>query len=629
MEKKYYLSIIAFATFTCSQSVFSLPQFKDTTLEAGVSGPGIVPGQSAPGMFAGIAWIDFNNDGYPDLYFVNNNGKNKLFRNNKDGSFSLANQADSSELIDKPSSSAIVGDVNNDGWDDLFVTNNLDASNVTYPNSLLINDTKGGFIDVTSSSGLINEIRPSSAAAFADVDNDGDLDLLVSQWSGSDGWVPGTGGADIKNDFYLNSFSQSGQLLFTRANNGLESFGGTVFGSMFSDYDNDGDMDLVLTHDFNPVRQMPSFFNNDGTGYFSADTNAPVLNIFGMGVSSGDYDRDGDFDYYTSTIFGFENTRNEFIKNNDGVTFDLVSESLRTTGGENIPSSNGVVYWGSAFLDADNDGDLDLYAANDNRLSVVDPVLNATKNRFYLNNGGNFDEISSDAGVDVLPGVGLAIADYNNDGRVDMVIHGQLGDAVLLKNTTTNTTHWLQVRLRGVESNKRGIGAKVRVISTYPEGAIAQLQEVQAGSSHASANSFQTHFGFPDGSAIVQLMVEWPSGLVESIQNIALDQIIGIKEGKGIMPSPLVSGLTTTSSFAGTYIGITGSHLCDMQCGSTNASEATVFIGDVPVKPSVILDDYILFIVPEGATTGNVRVSVGGTGISSENNILTITSPAN
>jgi len=411
--------------------------------------------------------------------------------------------------------------------------------------------------------------------------------------------VTGSGGANIKNDFYLNSFSQSGQLLFTRVDNGIELFGGTVFGSMFSDYDNDGDM---------------------------------VLNIFGMGVSSGDYDRDGDFDYYTSTIFGFENTRNEFVRNNSGISFDLVSDELGTTGGENIPLANGVVYWGSAFLDADNDGDLDLYAVNDNRLSVVDPVLSATKNRFYLNNGSRFDEISSTAKVDVLPGAGLAIADYNNDGKVDMAIHGQLGDAVLLENTTTsaaNTTHWLQVRLRGVESNKRGIGAKIRVISTHSQGATAQLQEVQAGSSHASANSFQVHFGFPEGSAIVQLMVEWPSGVIDAIQNVALDQIIGVKEGKGVMPRPLIRSLTTTGSSAGAYIGIVGSHLCDLQCGSADASEATVFIGEMPVRPSVILDDYILFIVPEGAKTGNVRVSVGGTGISSENNILTVALPAN
>lgn len=597
MHKSSYIRIFLLLILPVSGHS-ATPLFSDTTLKSGVSGSNVNQGienDAVTDHGAGIAWIDYNNDDWPDIYVVNKSGANFLYKNNTDGTFTLSNAGAASELTDMISRGVVVGDYDNDGWDDLFVAN-------TGINSLLKNNQGKGFIEVpAASSGLIDELSSSdNSAAFGDVDKDGDLDLVIANWQGG------------QTNFYENRLIPDGTAKFIRVSNGLEQSLNFNHAVILSDYTSDGWLDAIIPVDF--TQSHPQFFSNNGDGFFSVDTTADIVSGDMMGIAAGDYDRDGDLDYYiTSSVTNF------LLRNNGDSNFSSLARETNTTGNENLPvlQGGGYMNWGTVFLDADNDADLDLYTGNDNRnFSEFNPTVTPILNRFYNNNGSDinesvsFSEISLLSKTDIVPGMGVAIADYDRDGRMDIIAHGRLGDVVLLRNETPQQgNHWLQVKLDGVQSNNRGIGAKIRVTSTSLLGSITQLQEIHAGSSHGSSNAFPAHFGFPVGSTIDRVVVEWPMGLKQTLTNVSLNHSITIVEGETLQPQPvIITGMTPVSGLAGTRGNIVGSNFCENNCALhiSNYPDITLSFNGEPVIDAWVLKEYVLFVVPQGATSGPV-----------------------
>lgn len=433
--------------------------FIDVTSSAGITSSGIDQGSGG-----GVGWIDFDNDSWQDLYVPNSGtvtgGESRLFRNLgdanddgiHDGFVDISAVAGDVMLSGKASAGVAVADYNNDGYDDILVLNTGSS------NSLLKNNGDGTFTDASVTAGLSEVNSMSFNGAFGDVDGDGDLDVLIGNWQFGD------------LDYFINQLAETGVATFVKQAFFTSELG-SVFGTTMSDYDFDGDLDVIIAIDFNVGRSpKPAFYKNDGAGNFLPDTIMPILEVYGMGVAVGDYDNNTRLDYYVTSITDIANSVNELVSIKiDGTPAQTAAVAGVT--GRNAPATGLKVFWGTAFLDVDNDGNLDLYAAND------DFNTGTASNRLYMNNGEidgdvTFTEKSTQSNTAIDPGLGLAIADYDNDGRMDMVVQGDQGIVVLLKNITADVgNEWLKLQLFGdPSSNFRAVGAKVRITSTSASG---------------------------------------------------------------------------------------------------------------------------------------------------------------
>lgn len=509
MKRKYLLPIIL---STCSTIMFSsetlaiTPTFQNVSVAAGISQDATDNNNAS-----GIGWIDFDNDGYQDLYVTNKNGPNRLYRNNGNGQFTEVGAAAGANLINQQSNGVAIGDYDSDGYDDIFVAN-------TGPNTLLRNKGDGTFEDVSVISGLASEpLLDSYSASFGDMDGDGDLDLYVG--TNDLGDLDGNGVCS-PNEAYTNN----GDGTFSRvpASVGIDDVGCT-FANVLTDFDNDNDLDLLVVNDFFGTHPNQMYRNDTvpGSGQL---TFTPVGDlgighqITGMGVAVGDYDNDGDLDYYR-TIIG-----PGYLSTNQG-DGSFVSTQIGAFFGSEGPFDG--TGWGAAFFDADNDGDLDLYRGNDE-------FTGNGNNKYFQNNGdGTFTIMNTVGLLSTDAGLGLAIADYDNDGDMDVVVHGRYGQVNLFRNDTVSSDHWLKVNLKGNNPNHRGIGAKVKVVSFADDGTVRkQLREVHSGSSHGSTEDFRPHFGLGDHTAILNVKVTWPSGCVQKLTygTVGVDQIIDVEE---------------------------------------------------------------------------------------------------
>lgn len=475
------------------------------------------------GLFGGgAAWIDYNNDGYADL-FIPTAGSNKpssFYNNNTDGSFTEIAQTANVELIGRSCTGAAVGDINNDGFDDLFVTCGLsyrsslpESETIELEkNAMLLNNGDGTFSDITDSAGLhsADSRRPSFAAAFGDLDGDADLDLYVGNYTT-------TGANDcVANQVFINN----GDNTFTDKTAELDVSGvGCTLAVVMTDYDMDGDLDIFEINDFGATGSPPnSMFQNNGPGQAFTNVAADIgldAAVYGMGVAVADYDNDEDLDYYITSIGA------NVLHQDDGSHY--FSDVAPAANVENVQSHpdypNPSVGWGTVFLDTNNDGLQDLYVTNGGTGFTGDGckgVLQQCINRLYLNSGtGVFDDVTMSSGTDDEQGSALsvAVADYDRDGDVDMLVTNLFNiPHNLYNNDTSGTGNYLQIRLQGVESNRRGIGAKVRVIAGQGKNQIVQLQELHAGSSHGSNHEFMLHFGLGNHAEARQVIVEWPMG---------------------------------------------------------------------------------------------------------------------
>lgn len=511
-------------------------------------------------MGSGVCLLDYDNDGYLDIYFVNGSGfsnyygskpwwykqpSNILYRNRGDGTFTDVTQKAGVGYTGW-GMGCTVGDFNNDGYSDIYITNY--GNNVLYKN----NDN-GTFTNITNIAGVGGtKEKWSTSAAWVDYDNDGWLDLYVLNY--------------LKYDKYMNppepssSFKIAGNLLmnskiYTSAPNilyhnnkdgtftevtkkaGVEDSPGKGLGVVFSDMDNDGDQDIYIVND--GARNM--LFRNNGDGTFTdmggeAHVDTPLS---GMGVSAGDYDNDGDFDIF-STYASNETSilyRNRLIDGNNHTNHKNIrmlfkDATIESMLGEDV--SVGYFGWGTGFIDYDNDGYLDIFVANGDPSPDFDnprTTIGQRNQLFHNNRAGGFTDVSKNAGSGfniMRSSRGAAFGDIDNDGDIDIVINNNNESANVLRNDGGNNRNWLNIKLTGTKSNRSGIGAFVKITA----GKLQQINEVRSGSSYLSQSDTRLHFGIGKEKVVDRIDIRWPSGLTQAIKNVDANQFITITEGE-------------------------------------------------------------------------------------------------
>ena len=455
----------------------------------------------------GVAFGDYNNDGWLDIYASN---WNALYKNSKDGTFT---DVTTETQTWRGGEGVCWGDYDNDGDLDLY------ATDWSSGDTLYRNEGDGTFADVTDKAGL-RDPRHGSGAAWADYDNDGDLDLYVSNMEGEANALYRNDGNDLFTD--VTEKAGVGDMQSSRS-------------QAWADYDNDGDLDLYVAN-FGANR----LYSNQGDGTF-VDI-APILGITneerggGSGPAWGDYDNDGDLDLAISSGGTACLYRNDTIKGN---TFTDVTDSSGV-------SSAGIGGEGLAWGDYDNDGWLDLY------------VTSLQGSALYHNNGdGTFTDMTISAGVNSgATSLGTAWGDYDNDGDLDLYVIRSDGSGgnpidVLYRNDIENDNYWLILELEGIKSNWSGIGARVKMIA----GTLLQIREVSGGSGRASQDSLPVEFGLGGNAKADLIEIQWPSGQVDVFENVPGDQFITVKERIVELMDGILSGIITDADTNGPVSG--------------------------------------------------------------------------
>ena len=525
-------------------------QFNDITSQSGITFKHTLSPEKkyiAESMTGGVALFDYDNDGYLDIFFVNSltvellkaNKKTRsvLYRNNRNGTFS--DVTDKAKVGDAGwGMGCAVGDFNNDGFDDLYVTS-------VGPDHLFKNNGNGTFTDVTQKAG-VSDPRFSTGAAFLDYDNDGNLDLFVTNYVGFDinnlptfgegptcqfkgvpvqcgpRGLPGAGDSLFRNngDGTFTDVSKKAGVADSRGYYGMDVVG--------SDFDGDGLIDIFVAND-----STPNFlYHNNGNGTFreigfesgtALDKNGAEQGC--MGVTLGDYDHDGLLDLF---ITNFDDEYNVLYRNAGRGSFVDVSHEAGVA-----MISLPYVGWGAKFFDHDNDGWLDLFVANGHAYPQRDRYRQ--RKLFYRNNrDGTFSEVAAQLGSALMEeraSRGTAFGDIDNDGDVDIVVNDLDSAPQLLRNDGGNKNNWLIVKTIGTKSNRNGIGAKVKVVS----GDLVQLDEVRSGGSYISQNDLKLHFGLEKRTVVDLIEVRWPSGAVDTLKNLAANKVVTVKEGKGLV----------------------------------------------------------------------------------------------
>lgn len=448
-----------------------------------------------------VNWIDYDNDGDLDLFVTNGKqgGQNNfLYRN--DGSGTFTKISDSPVTLDSRSSDGSTwGDYDNDGDEDLYVTNWYGQPNLFY-----MNNGDGSFTQITGSA-VSTASTYSEAASWGDMDNDGDLDLYVCNSEG-----------DKRNNFYQNNGDGS----FTRITTGV-----AVTEAYFSrnadwiDINNDGKLDLFVTNEAN---QHENVYYGNGDGTFTKATLSPLTSSAGSTTSSSweDVDNDGDFDLLMVN-YGNQNSK-LFLNNGNGSFNEVTTGSLVSDGGESF---------GSVMGDIDNDGDADIYVTN--AFSSAGQV----KNFLYINDGnGNFSRDTADiSAVETGWSYGAAMGDYDNDGWLDLFVakcYGQTENNALYKNNGGSNS-WIKINLQGTVSNSSAIGAIVRIKTVKNGEPLWQSRRV-AGSSGYCGQTLELHFGLADAQVIDSVLVEFPSGVRQAVTQSAVNQTLTIVEDSSL-----------------------------------------------------------------------------------------------
>ena len=442
-------------------------------------------------------------------------------------------------------------DVNNDGFLDCMITNGPSGGQ---NNMLYLNNGSGGFTAVTGSP-IVTDGQPSDGATWADTDNDGDPDCYVSNWY------------NTSNLFYINGGSGT----FSNGSTGVTTTGGYCETAAWGDYDRDGKVDLYVT---NSAGQNKNFlFHNDGNNTFSRITTGTIAtdSTDSRCVNWTDIDGDGDLDVFVTN----ESGQNELMYRNDGTGFVKVTSGAIVNSGGNTMSSS----WG----DYDNDGDLDVYIANDGTpsalyrndgnfsfMQIASDTVSKTighslssawsdmdndgdldlfvtnafgsgllKNYMYLNNGAaGFSRIDTAAlTMDNEWTYGCAFGDYDNDGFEDLAVatcrFGGVDRADLLFHNNGNNNKWITIKLTGSTTNKSAIGTKIRVKATINGVPTWQMREISAQSAYCSQNDMRAHFGLGNATTIDSIKIEWLSGNRESHVNVSTNQFLSYTEATG------------------------------------------------------------------------------------------------
>ena len=519
--------------------------FTAVTEEAGIQFQH-VDGRSGQRYFletvgSGVAFFDYDADGLLDIYFVNSTDlpgshsptlpSNRLYHNNGDGTFTDVTER--AGIGDTGyGAGCAAADYDNDGDLDLYVTNF--GANVLYRNN-----SDGTFTDVTDDAG-VGDNRWSLGCAFADYDSDGFVDLYVANYidfdfethinctqKGVATYCPPESFKGSPDTLYRNN--GDGTFTDVTATTGIYNADGKGMGVVFGDYDNDGDLDCYIGNDAGEN----FLYHNNGDGTFTnvgwmAGVEADENgNVQGtMGVDFGDYDNDGRLDLIA---VNYQQQPNALYHNDNGSFFTDVSFVAGMA--ESLP----YVGWGADFFDVDNDGDKDLLITNGHLQDTVEQYDDTTtypqRNYLLINNGQrHFVNVSMKAGSGLQASEvsrGLATGDYDNDGDLDVLISNANGTPQFLRNDSGNQGNWISIRTIGTRSNRAGIGTRVKIQT----GDSIQIDEVRSGSGYLSQNDLRLHFGIGTHKRIDSIEVRWPSGVVDIIREVAPNQILTIKEG--------------------------------------------------------------------------------------------------
>ena len=532
-------------------------QFVDVAAEVGVTTMNVSgDGEQqyvVDAFMGGSAFFDYDRDGDLDLYVLNGSRvggvadrdppRNALYRN--EGAM-FSNATEESGLGDTRWGMGLaVADYDNDGDADIYVTNY--GSNALYENRGNL-----GFVDVAHRAGVAGVEPFSTGCAFFDSDRDGDLDLYVANYLDFEHFMETTpdrrhewrgltvhfgphgmkGAADV---FYRND----GDGVFSDATAAAGMVDGDLLyglGVVAGDYDNDGDADVYVANDTGPNY----LYENSGDGTFTevAWMKGAAYGEGGesqgcMGIAFGDYDND---EYQDILVTNFWEETNTLYHNDGGQFFS----DLTFDAGVGLESFQ-FLAWGTEFFDYDNDGDKDLFVANGHVYPQIDRanlgVRYAQTNQLFENVGdGKFEEVSQTSGGGLRiekVSRGAAFGDYDEDGDLDIFVL-ELNDLpTLLRNDGGNRNNYLLVRTEGTESNRDGIGARVKLTC----GNVTQVNEVRSGSSYLSQNDSRLHFGLGECTEVDRLEVSWPSGLVESFEDLSANRVLVIREGSGIAPT--------------------------------------------------------------------------------------------
>ena len=535
----------------------TVPQFEDVTAAAGItfrhtSDPS--KRYIVESMSGGVLLIDYDRDGWPDIYFTNaptvdmamkgEKSSGVLYRNNHDGTFSdvTAKSGLNSSCF---AMGGAVGDYNNDGWPDFYLT--CLGGNVLYRNN-----GDGTFTDVTAKAGVADG-RWSTGAAFGDYDGDGFVDLMVTNYV----------------DFHLNDLPGFGSAPFCKYRGidvqcgprGLRGAGDALFhnngdgtftdvskvagvsdpngyyglGVIWADFNNTGRPDIYIANDSTPK----FLYKNEGNGKFKEiglESGTAVSDDgseqASMGIALGDYNHTGR-PSITVTNFSDENS---LLYRNEG---DWNFKDVSYTSGAALPSLP-FVKWGTALVDVDNDGWLDLIAVNGHVYPQVDTLPSGAGYRepklLQLNQqDGTFCDASDQAGKALMePRVsrGLAVGDLFNDGNMDAVVGDIDGAPMILRNHGMPGRHWVSFELTGTKSNRLALNARIKITA----GGVTQTDEIHSGGSYLSQNDLRLHFGLGTATKIDTVEIHWPSGQTDHLTNLAADKFYSVIEKEGVVP---------------------------------------------------------------------------------------------
>lgn len=552
------VGLLALAAVAVPRQSDRATTFRDAGKEAGILGV-VVDGPLEKKSIldvngTGACWIDYNDDGLADLFVVNGStvedlksGKprrqrNFLYRNQGRGKFiDVTVQANVTGR--GWGQGCAVADFDNDGLTDLLVTN-------FGPNELFRNKGDGTFTEVARAAGVGGGDSWHTGAAFADYDNDGWLDLFVAGYVAFDisvekNYLPLCNYRALPTFCGPRGFRGAPHTLYRNNRDGTfrdvteeagvankENYYG--LGVLFQDLDNDGRPDILVANDgcFN------YFYRNQGNGRFKEEALMKGIACCrdgteqaNMGVTAGDYDNDGRPDVFITTYSEDHYT----LYKNQGEMFEDVT---RETGLHDVTLP--FMGWGTVFLDYNNDGFRDLFAANGHLFPEVDQRFKDThyKQRLLLfenERGEKFRDVSEETGLSNLEAHsarGAAACDFDNDGKVDLAVVNMDERPSLLRNTFDSQNHWLRIQTVGTRTNRSGIGARVEVIA----GQLKQVDWVQSGGSFLSQSDMRVSFGLASFQR-VDVKVSWPSGIVDTLHSLKVDRDVVVREGLGLAES--------------------------------------------------------------------------------------------
>ncbi len=506
----------------------------------------------------GVAFYDYDNDGWLDIFLVNgtrlegfpagSEPTSHLFRNNRDGTFTDVT-AKAGVAHSGWGQGVCVGDYDNDGWEDLFVT--YFGKNVLYHNN-----GDGTFTDVSQKAGVAGKVsRWNTGCAFVDYDRDGHLDLFVANYIDLDlatAPVPESGPCLYKSVMVACGppglqggknilYHNNGDGTFTdvsEASGILDANGTYGLGVLTADFDNDGWPDIYVAND----STASALYQNKKNGKFQdiaieagcalSPDGKPQA---GMGVSTADYDLDGNLDIVKTNFAG---DTPSLYHNLGGATFE------DATFAAGLGAHTQYLGWGCGFFDMDNDGWADILICNGHVYPEVEQLKTeagyAQRKLLYQNlHNGHFADVSFQAGSgisDPSPSRGAAFGDFDNDGHIDVVVNTVNDYPQLLRCDSKLQNNWIKIRTIGTKSNRSGIGARLKCVTRSPGETKPhqQIDEVRSGGGYFSQNDLRVHFGLGKAEKVEVLEIRWPSGQIDTLKDVKVNQVIFVKEGTGI-----------------------------------------------------------------------------------------------